>query len=204
MPFRFPSTFLAALCALGAPAQAQLAVSLTGGGGLNSSSTDADGGGAAYSNRLGYNLGAGLQLRPVPNFSYAFEANLETRGEDAEVDVDPFQGKYSLKLLYVQVPVYLMFHVPAGRATVDLFGGPVLGIPLSGSIESDILFAPRGEIENLWVQLGAEGGVGLEVPAGSVAVFLRSSYYHGFTPVSRDMEDRQRNIKLKAGVRVPL
>jgi hypothetical protein len=198
--------------------------SLTIGGGLNSSFSDnEDAGAIEYSNRLGYNLGVGLQFRRVPAMSFALEANLETRGETIRYsNGTQAPGEIFVKLQYLQVPAFWMLHIPARTMTVDLFAGPVLGIPVSGEVESPGFVlgggggdtppftypAGKWKIEDLEMQFGVEVGLGLSVPWRAVSIFVRPSYYHGFTnKISEkgvNMDDRQRNIKLKAGLQLPL
>jgi hypothetical protein len=214
------ASFLAFVACLSTPALA--GVSLTIGAGLNSSYTDSkDQGPVEYSNRLGYNFGVGLQLSPLARFSYVFEANIETRGENTTVRDSGSTGEIFLRLEYLQIPVFAMFHVPAGKVRVDLFAGPVLGIPISGEIESPgFVLSPGGgdtpplvypagtwKLEHLAPQFGVEVGAGVDIPWRTISIFVRPSYYHGFTgriSEGENMDAQQRNIKVKAGLRLPL
>jgi hypothetical protein len=213
-------SFLMLVFCLSAPTLA--GVSLLVGGGVNSSYSDSeDEGPVKYSNRLGYNMGVGLQFTPLPGFSYVFEANVETRGENVTVNDSGSKSEIALRLEYLQIPIFAMFHVPAGRMKIDLFAGPVLGIPNAGEVETPgFVLVPAGvdtppimypsgtwKIKDLAIQVGVEAGAGVEIPWRTISIFVRPSYYHGFTGhISED--DRgdyhQRNLKLKAGLRLPL
>lgn len=196
-------SLLLASCLLPAAIQAG---GLTLGGGLNASSTDGDAQGVEYSHRIGFNIGIGYEAEMTPRFSYLPEINLETRGDVGEAN-DPLFGaiKGRMELLYLQIPVFMMYSAPVRKATLNLFAGPSLGVLLSGRMK----FERNGATETLDIKddmealdFGVEGGAGVEVPGGPGAFFFRPSYYLGLMP----HEDAQgyekfsnRNIKLKAG-----
>jgi hypothetical protein len=209
-------TFLRALL-VGAclPALLFAAGGLTLGGGLNASFMDPRQAGPDYSNRLGFNVGIGYEVPAnVPHLWLAPELNLETRGDVAEqyTLLPPFgRAEARVKLLYLQVPLFLMVKVPVGGANLNVFAGPALGIRLA----AEGVYALNGDEttidlkdETQPLDLGLEMGVGVEAPLGPGSVFVRPSYYHGLANVNADEDEegeiRLRNLKLKAGYRFPL
>jgi hypothetical protein len=181
------------------------------GGGFNSSFTSQDGGGAEISNRPGFNLGVGYEFELAPSFVLLPELSLETRGEVYHLDASPFGAMdLRVKLLYLQVPVFLMFKAPVAVMTFNGFAGPALGILLSAKREVEA----GGEVETTDMKdetesfdFGIEAGLGVEMPAGPGSVFVRPSYYLGLVKLADPEGDSDvflRNIKLKAGFKIPI
>jgi hypothetical protein len=182
---------------------------ITLGGGLNFSTNDKDpGDGIEKSSRMGYNLGIGYEKETSPGFFLVPELNIETRGvvakgydEDTEED-----AKATLKMTYLQVPVFAMFKVPAGNALLSFFGGPSFGLNLSSEVALEeagnkVSFDTKDGTEDF--DFGIEFGGGLEFASASGSFFLRPSYYFGLTDYGEGGDAKNRNFKLKVGYRIP-
>lgn len=210
-PYRLPLVplFTLLILALALPTTAATATITVGGGPASTYTSAGDGPMSETSNRPGYHLGAGLEVDLHPRFAYSIEMNLESRGDNMKgtIGTNPYSAE--IKLLYVHIPLFMIVKVPVAKGSVDFFGGPTVGIPLSGEIEyggsrsgtsqdlSDDLTTP---------DLGLELGIGARFPVGPGVLFIRPSYYAGF----RDMSDgpgtegAMRSLKLKLGVGFPL
>ncbi len=184
--------------------------SFTLGGGLNFSTTDTEEEeGVEQSSRLGFNVGVGFEKEVAPGVFLVPEINLESRGAVAEGYDEDFDTdiKATLKMTYLQVPLFLMLKFPAGGAVVSIFGGPSLGFNLSSEIklEADgesLTVDVKDDTESL--DFGLEIGAGLEFPLGTMTAFVRPSYYLGFMEYADGGDSHHRNFKLKAGVHFPI
>ena len=194
----------------------------TFGGGLNSSFSDVEeGDGVESRNRLGFNIGIGFEAQVAPSIWIVPELNLETRGQHAEGD-DPFFGHAESRLdfTYLEIPVFFMLKIPAGKVTWNLFAGPELGILTAARAELELngeeVLSEDVTNQVKDIDFGIEMGAGVEFPMGRGAFFIRPSYYVGFLDVADQDDDEDddepddsealhlRNLKLKFGFRIPL
>ena len=186
------------------------------GGGLNVSSLDGEEeSGIKLSPRLGFNAGLGFEIHVNDIFSILPGASLETRGENAEMILREKTIEAKVKFMYLQIPIYVKANISAGAGFFfNIFAGPELGVHLSRTFDidgdklDDNLFTDSKTID-----FGLSVGLGFEIPAGNVAVFIRPSNYLGFTSSMEDdssteedeSEDaKHRNIKLKVGYKIYL
>ncbi len=197
------------LCSL-LPAATFASGSLTFGGGLNFSSTDTEEeGGVEYSPRVGYNLGVGYEIPLAPNVRLVPELNIETRGErvegyDPEFDINV---EATLKMLYLQVPVYMMVAFPLKTGTFTVFGGPSIGVNLESEMKVSIdgqTFTGDVKDDTAPMDIGIQFGAGYEHPLANGSLFVRPSYYLGFGEPLRDSETKLRNFQVKVGYRTTL
>lgn len=182
---------------------------ITLGGGLNLSSNDKEPSGSVEkSSRLGYNLGVGYEKETSPGWFLVPEINLESRGVVAKsYDEDlGVEAKGTLKMTYLQMPLFIMKKYPAGNAHLTFFGGPSLGINLTSEVELDVdgdkvTYDTKDGTEGL--DIGVEFGAGFDFPSTSGSVFVRPSYYLGLLDYGENGDAKHRNFKLKVGYRFP-
>jgi hypothetical protein len=167
--------------------------------------------------RIRFNADMGLELTVTPGFSVLPGLALEMRGERNQWRSDDDSPKFDedTDLLYLQIPVLMLFRVPLGNARCQFFVGPSLGFPLAGKIKSRSEVFPDGRAEwdiKDWVkpEFATKAGVGVDFPMRRVVPFMRLVYHQGWTKVI-DVPDDGRGafglnqaIDLKFGLNIPI
>src|SRR5699024_2925002 len=110
------------------------------------------------SNNVGFNLTAYMDAPIAPGLSIQPGISLQNKGmkfdfggfiEDDWVVDEDIPDKYTLSLMYLEVPVNLVYYLPAGSGDVFLGAGPYLGIGIGGkekygSVSEDVVWGDDG------------------------------------------------------------
>ena len=93
-------------------------------------------------------LRTGLQIGAVANYAFSkylalqAEVLFQQKGEVLKFhfegdDGDLGDGKYTIKVSYITIPILLRGTIPLGKFSLSAFAGPYLGIGISGKYEAD-------------------------------------------------------------------
>lgn len=139
-------------------ATAQLSYGVRAGVNLAKISVKSEGLTINPSNNVGFNLTAYMDAPIAPGLSIQPGISLQNKGmkfdfggfiEDDWVVDEDIPDKYTLSLMYLEVPVNLVYYLPAGSGDVFLGAGPYLGIGIGGkekygSVSEDVVWGDDG------------------------------------------------------------
>ncbi|MBD1386337.1 PorT family protein [Mucilaginibacter rigui] len=113
-----------------------------------------------------FKVGTAVSIQPALNFT----------GKGGKVTLTDFGTAGDLKTYYVQVPVNIVYHIPAVIGNVYFGAGPYVGVGVSGkakgtddqgnSVSEDIKFGNNGELKR--TDLGLNGIAGVEFKGGLI------------------------------------
>ena len=185
---------VAALLLIGSGATAQTTTSFGVKGGVTSSDEVMSGAGIDLSldRRLGPAGGLFVTIDPVERFGLQIEALYAQKGFTAKDVLE--EGKYGVRLDYVEVPVLARINAPVGtNATFHVFGGatPAFLLHDTQTLDGDeVAELERDDYKSF--DLGLTVGAGLSVRRALIDL----RYTHGLLNVI-DLEDADDDFKVK-------
>ncbi len=210
---------------------AQLSVGLRGGISLAKIDFDSESG-EDITNLLGVDISIPLEIRISNAVALQPELNYIRKGVEGDysetelIGNDEYveEGKGSVFLNYLAIPVFGKYILETGNIDFFLLAGPVLGYAMSGNSEATLTFKVNGQVVNMFSEdadiefndedgfkrfefgLGFGAGVGANV--GSGKLFLDARYNLGLSAVSEDETEGDkgynRALSFALGYLIPL
>lgn len=168
---------------------------------------------------MGYTLNVGFEQNISKHFTLRTGISLESRGEGNNISIVhdatfSEERKEVLDILNLQIPVLAQFDIPLGDFGFNVFGGPELGVFLSGerrSVNTSYFAASEGNPARSAVDpdttdfsrdmkmldAGLRVGFGLEYKTGNIgSFFLRPSAYIGLIDILQTGHGKEKNANL--------
>nr|WP_067059019.1 porin family protein [Mucilaginibacter sp. L294] len=133
-----------------------------------------------------FKVGTAVSIQPALNFT----------GKGGNVTLTDFGTEGDLKTYYLQVPVNIVYHIPAVIGNVYFGAGPYVGLGVSGkakgtdeqgnSVSEDITFGSDGDLKK--TDFGLNGIVGIEFKGGLI---LGINYDLGLSNIANNTADNE-------------
>jgi hypothetical protein len=157
-------------------------------------------------------VGAVVEIGLSRHFSLQLEPMYLQKG--GRIDIRDFLGEdasLSLRLSYVELPVFLKLSKSAGRARPYVIVGPSVGYRTGTRSKDEVTGEeqdPADAAENLKKgDFGVAAGGGLIVPVGRATVFVEGRYTWGLLNLNKQNEElklNNRGVQVLAGFTFPI
>lgn len=163
--------------------------------------------GEDYSSRLGFGLGGIVSYPLSSGFVLQGEPMILQKGGK----VTEFDETFALKLLYIDIPVFLRYNIAISNESVLPY--VILGPNLGFRTSAKVVF-PDGSSEDIsdqfaGIDLGLGIGGGVEVPYNNLIFFGETRYVFGLNDINAETDAdeskvRNRGLQILLGVKVPI
>lgn len=166
-------------------------------GGVNFATLNASASGTNLSVTSGtlttFNVGAFVDFK-FGNVSLQPALNYTGKGGKFSVSTEDFDGSAQIKLYYLQVPVNVVYHVPAVVGDFYFGAGPYVGVGISGKTKdsdgstADVKFGSDGDVKR--TDIGANAIVGFKFKTGFL---INANYDLGLSNIANDNTGKLKN-----------
>ena len=187
-------------------------------GGVNLANISVDDDSATTSSLTGFGIGGVLDLALSENISLCFEPMYLQKGAKEEIEEEVTTIDASIKLNYIEIPVFLKILLGSSDTKPYIMAGPTIGFLMSANMEVSAMgMSMEVDIKDFMesIDYGVSFGGGISFAMGNNSFFIEGRYTIGLADVFKggesedlgEMEDdeiKTKGIQIMGGFCMPL